>query len=74
MGITKVLHEKDRVSILSATRAIMGHGMAQVICAPEPDPFTDVCIESEDIVEMIEGDDDVVPKVEGVPDGAFRWS
>ncbi len=52
----------------------MGHGMAQVICAPEPDPLIDVRLESGDTVEIIEGDDDVIPEVEGFPDGAFRWS
>jgi hypothetical protein len=34
----------------------------------------DIRLESGDIVEIIEGDDDVVTEVEGVPDGAFRWS
>ncbi len=71
MGITKVLHGKDRVSIFPVTIAIMGHDMAQVICAPEPDSI-DVRLESGDIVEIIEGDVYVVPKVEGVPDGSFR--
>ena len=64
--------EKYRVSILSMTRAIMGHGKAKVICAPEPDTLIDIRLESGDIVELIEGDDDVVPEVENVPDGAFR--
>jgi hypothetical protein len=66
--------ERDRVSILSVTRAITGHGTARAICSPEPDPLIDIRLESGDIVEMLEGDDDVVTEVEGVPDGAFRWS
>jgi hypothetical protein len=32
----------------------------------------DIRLESGDIVEVIEGDDDVITEVEGVPDGAFR--
>ncbi len=55
------------------TRAILGYGNANAICAPEPDPLIDIRLESGDIVEMIEGDVDVVTEVEGVPDGAFRW-
>ena len=41
---------------------------------PEPDPSIDIPLESGDIVEIIEGDVDVVTEVEGVPDGAFRLS
>ena len=52
----------------------MGLGEAQVICAPEPDSLIDIRLESGDMLEIIEGDDDVVTEVEGVPDGAFRWS
>ncbi len=74
MGITQVLYGKERVFILSVTRAIMGHGKAKFICAPDLDPSIYIRLESGDIVEMIEGDDDAVPDVEGVPDGAFRWS
>jgi hypothetical protein len=66
--------ERDRAYVLSVTRAILGYGNANVICAPEPDPLIDIRLESGDIVEIIEGDDDVVTEVEGVPDGAFRWS
>ena len=66
--------EKDRASLLSVTRSIMGYGNANVICAPELDTSTDIRLESGDIVEITEGDDDVVTEVEGVPDGAFRWS
>jgi hypothetical protein len=66
--------ERDRASVLSVTRAILGYGNANDICAPEPDPSIDIRLESGDIVEIIEGDDDVVTEVDGVPDGAFRWS
>jgi len=66
--------ERDRVSIFSVTRAIMGYGKTQVICAPEPDPSIDIRLEPGDIVELTEGDDDVVPEVEDVFDGIFRWS
>ena len=52
----------------------MGNGKAKVICSPEHDPLIDIRIESGDIEELIEGDDGVVPEVEGAPDGAFRWS
>ena len=52
----------------------MGYGNANVICAPGPDTLTDIRLESSDIVELTEGDDDVVTEVEGVPDGTFRWS
>ncbi len=52
----------------------MGYGNANVICALEPDTLTDIRLESGDIVEITEGGDDVVTEVEGVPDGAFRWS
>ncbi len=50
----------------------MGHEKTQVICAPEPDPLIDILLESGDIVELIEGDDDVVPEVEDVPNIIFR--
>ena len=70
----KCYMEKDRTSILSVTRAILGYGNANVICAPEPDQRIVIRLESGDIVEITEGDDDVVTEVEGVPDGAFRWS
>ena len=52
----------------------MGYGNANVICAPEPDTLTDIRLESSGNMELTEGDDDVVTEVEGVPDGAFRWS
>ena len=51
----------------------MGYGNANDIFAPEPDPLIDIRLGSGDIVEIREGDDDVVTEVEGVPDGAFRW-
>jgi hypothetical protein len=67
--------ERDRVSIWAVTQAIiMGHGKTQVICAPELDPLIDIRLEFIDIMESIEGDDDVVPEVEDVPDGIFQWS
>ena len=66
--------EKDRASLLSVARSIMGYGDANAICAPEPDTSTDIRLEFSDIVEITEGDDDVVTEVEGVPVGAFRWS
>jgi hypothetical protein len=74
LGITKMLHGERLGYHFSVTRAIMGHGKVQVTCAPEPDPLSDIRLESGDIVELIEGDKDVVPKVEETPDGAFRWS
>jgi hypothetical protein len=66
--------ERDQASVFFVTRAILGYGNANIICAPEPDPLIDIRLESGDIVEIIEGDVDVVTEVEGVPDGAFRWS
>jgi hypothetical protein len=68
--------ERDRASVLSVTKTIdLGiYGNANVICAPEPDTLTDIRLESNDNVEITEGDDDVVTEVEGVPDGAFRLS
>ena len=74
LGIQKCYMEKDRASLLSVTRSIMGYGNANVICALEPDTLTDIRLESGDIVEITEGGDDVVTEVEGVPDGAIRWS
>ena len=66
---------KEWVSIFSVTaKTIIGHGKAKVKCVPEPDSFIDIRFETGDIVELIEGDDDIVPEVEGVPDGAFRWN
>ncbi len=56
------------------TRAILVYDNANVICAPKPSPSTDIRLESGDIVDIIEGYDDVVTEMEGVPDGAFRWS
>ncbi len=55
--------ERDRASVLSVTRAILGYGNANVTCAPEPDPLIDIRLESGDIVEIIEGDVDVVTEV-----------
>ncbi len=53
----------------------MGNEKSKVIWAPEPDPMIDIRLESGDIEEWIDGDDNVVPpEVEGVPDRAFRWS
>ncbi len=65
--------EKDRDSFVSVTRANLGYGNANVICAPEPDPLNDIRLESGDIVEIKEGAVNVVTDVGGVPDGAFRW-
>ncbi len=42
------------------------------MCAPEPEPLIDIRLESGDIVEMLEGDEDVDTEVGGVPNGAFR--
>ena len=70
----KCYMERDRASVLSVIRAILGYGNANAICSPEPDPLMDIRLESGDIVEIIEGDVDVVTEVEEVPDGAFRWS
>ena len=64
----------DRAIILSVTRAMMGHGNANVICAPQPKPSTDLRLESGDIIELVDGDEEVAPEVDEVPDGAFRWS
>ena len=68
--------ERDRASVLSVARFILGYGNANSICAPEPDPSADIRLEPGDIMEIIKGDDDdnVVTEVEGVPNGAFRWS
>ena len=66
--------ERDRESILSVTQVITDHGKTQVICAPKPDPSFDIRLESSDILELTKGDDDVVPEVEDVSDGIFRWS
>ena len=69
----KCYMSRDRASVLSVTRAILGYGIANAICAPQPDPLINIRLESGDIVEIIEGDDDVVTEVEGVPNGSFRW-
>jgi hypothetical protein len=61
--------DRDQVSILIVTQAIMGHWKTQVICAPEPDPLIDIRLEPGNIVELIEGEDDVVHEVEDVLDG-----
>ena len=74
MGSTKVLYRKGPGVSLVRYKILMGYGNANVICAPELDTLTDIRLESGDIVEITEGDDDVVTEVEGVPDGAFRWS
>ncbi len=64
-----------RLSYLPVTRSIIGYGNANVICATEPDDtLTNIRLGSIDIVEITEGDDDVVTEMEGVPNGAFRWS
>ena len=65
--------ERDRASVLSVAKAILGYDNAIVICALKLDPLIVIQLESGDIVEMIEGDVDVVTEVEGNPDGAFRW-
>jgi hypothetical protein len=41
---------------------------------PEAGSADRIRLESGDIVEITEGDDDVVTEVEGVPDGAFHRS
>jgi len=41
---------------------------------PEAGSADRIRLESGDIVEIAESDDDIVTEVEGVPDGAFRWS
>ncbi len=75
MGIAKMLHGERPGFRLFRDKSDLGvYGNANVICAPEPDPSTDIRLESGGIVEIIEGDDDVVTEVEGLPDGAFRWS
>jgi hypothetical protein len=38
----KCYMERDRASVLSVTRAILGYSNANVICAPEPDPLIDI--------------------------------
>ena len=52
----------------------MGYGNANDIFAPEPDPLIDIRLESGDIVEIIEGDVDVVTELEEAPDEALRWN
>ncbi len=74
LGISKMLHGKRPGFRLVRDKDILGHGNANAICAPESDLLIDIRLESGDIVERIEGDDDVVTEVEGVPDGAFHWS
>ncbi len=38
----KCYMERDRASVLFVTRAILGYGNANAICAPEPDPSADI--------------------------------
>jgi hypothetical protein len=52
----------------------MDHGKTQVICAPERDPLIDILFELGNIVELIEGEDYVVPEADDARDGIFRWS
>ena len=52
--------EIDQASVLSVKRAILGYGNANAMCALEPYPSIDTRLESGDIVEIIEGDVDVV--------------
>ena len=56
---------------MSVTRAIMGHWKAHVTFTTEPDSLSDIRLESGDIVELIEGDEDVVMERERIPDGRF---
>jgi len=49
---------------------MMGHGNANVICAPQPELTIDIRLETGDIIELVDGDEEVFPEV----DGAFRWS
>ena len=53
---------------------MMGHGNANVICAPQPELTIDIRLETGDIIELVDGDEEVFPEVDGVSDGAFRWS
>jgi hypothetical protein len=57
---------------LSVSRATTGRGNTQATSAPHLEPPVDINLESGDTIVELEGDADVAPKVEGVPDGAFR--
>jgi hypothetical protein len=65
--------ERGRESILSVSRASMGHGNAQATSVPKLELPSNIRLESGDIVLESEGDANVAPEVDGVPDGKFRW-
>jgi hypothetical protein len=65
--------ERDREFILSVSSVAMGRGNAKAICTPHQGPPFHIRLESGDIVEKLEGDADVVPEVDGVSEGTFRW-
>ncbi len=65
--------ERDREYILSISRVAIRHKNVQAICAPQAKPLVDIRLESGDTIELVEGDADAVPEVDGVPDGSFRW-
>jgi len=74
--VPKVLHgEKEGGSILSVSRrGIMRHSNAQATSAPRLEPLVHIRRESGNNVVELERDAGVAQEVEGVPDGAFRWS
>ncbi len=65
--------ERGMESIMSVSRAAMGHGKRQALSALQPGPPFHILIDFGDMVEEREGDNDVVPEVEDTPDGSFCW-
>ncbi len=63
IGFAKVLHGKGQYVHLVRDKSDLGYGNANAICAPETDPRIDIRLESGDVVEITEGDDDVVTEV-----------
>ena len=51
----------------------MGPDKAKSIGGPQTHRLVDIWLESGDIIELVEGDADVVPEVDAVHDGTFRW-
>ena len=62
--------QPNESAILSVSRAVM----QQPEAPRTPTGVEDVREAGTDAFEVAEGDEDVVPEVEGVPGGFFRWS
>ena len=66
--------KRDQEAILTVSRAIMGQRGPPPSMVRQTPPSADIRIECGDIIEELEGDAEVAPEVEDLPDGAFRWS